>query len=835
MNKKRTIVTIIGVILSTALMVGIGLLLSTLRENAVDEVIQSNGYWHATLKDVPYEKINLVKQNNTVENVFVLHTIGYANFLKDTDAYLRVENLDQAALQELKLTNGRLPKTSNEIVLSSDIIESNMYDFKVGDTITLGIGEFSAEEDEAASGTTQSSHEEEEKREFLEKEQKTYTIVGSVHRSYFENQIDYGSVVYTTGDFQQEDLARIYITYHKGKNTFEYTDSILKNLGMDSSNVEYNDSLLALSGVSVYSNFIGSLAGVLVIVLSLVSIGCIIVIYNSFAISVMERKKQFGLFSSIGATKSQLRKTVFFEAFLVAIIGIPLGILGSYLGIGIVIMIINKLLPNVFAASLKLCTYPLFIIIPIIFMVVTIFVSAFLPARRASRITPIEAIRQNDDIKIKKRQLKSGKIVRKIFGIEGSLAHKNMKRNKRKYRITVASLVISIVLFVSFSSLMGYVLESTDSYLGLLDFDILISDYDATNDQSALEKIKNHDQVDAAHSYRFIGFETDSKFSYTDEMEELFQISHEGIQGVNLLVMSDDDFASYSKKIGNSSLVPVLLNTYSGMVYEENSRKFYSISKYKEEKHEVPLCNLQFSQETGDFALENCTTKITDYVLSKEPFLGISDFASYDEPMFIIRESDLSTYAPEGKIKTRDSGMTLIQAKHYDRLNPFIEELYQKGEMSGYWENLTEDTKLMHNFSIVAKLLVYGFISLVTLIGVTSVFNTIHTSISLRRKEFAMLRSMGLTPRGMNKMLYMESLFVGLKSLFIGLPLAFGVIVLLHLSFSGIVSFETILIPWKNIAVAIVGVFIIVLLTMMYASRKIKKENILEAIREENI
>ena len=164
-----------------------------------------------------------------------------------------------------------------------------------------------------------------------------------------------------------------------------------------------------------------------------------------------------------------------------------------------------------------------------------------------------------------------------------------------------------------------------------------------------------------------------------------------------------------------------------------------------------------------------------------------------------------------------------------------LKELYNKGDLEGYWENITEDMKLLHNFSIVAKLLVYGFISLVTLIGVTSVFNTIHTSISLRRKEFAMLRSMGLTPKGMNKMLYMESLFVGLKALFIGIPLAFGVIILIHLSFSGIVSFDSILIPWKSTFVAIFSVFIIVLLTMMYASRKIKKENILDAIREENI
>lgn len=821
MNKKRTIVTIIGVILSTALMVGIGLLLSTLRENAVDEAIESSGPWHAAFDHVAYDKINLIKQNNTVDKVVVINTVGFANKLSSTENYLRIVNGDTTALQELELTRGRLPQTSDEIVLSESTYSMSEKRYELGDKINLEVGELITDQDEI---------------EFQKEKEKTYTIVGIAKRSYLENRMNYGSVVYTTNDFHEDDTSLVYVTYHKTKKTLEYNEAIQKNLMLTDEDVSNNSALLALNGVSTYSNVIQSLAGVLIIILTLVSIGCIIVIYNSFAISVMERKKQFGLFSSIGATKAQLRKTVFFEAFLVAIIGIPLGILGSYLGIGIVIMIINKLLPNVFMTSLKLCTYPLFIVIPIIFMIITIFVSAFLPARRASKITPIEAIRQNDDIKIKKNKLRSGKIVRHLFGMEGSLAHKNMKRNKKKYRITIASLVVSIVLFISFSSLMGYVLKGTDSYLGLLDYDILLTNYDEEKNKDGLKEILAHDQVDSSASYRMITFVSNSKLSYTDDMKEIFDVvdAEENMMGVQLLVMDDATFDAYSDKIGNDDHLPILLNTFESMVYTDSSRKFYSVEKYSKGNNPILLCSLK-KEGTWTSSLENCDTQITDYVLSREEFKGISSFTPTYDPTFLIRNSDLSKYASENKESVNDRTMTLINAKKYDRLNTLIEELYDKGEMNGYYENVTEDMKLMHNFSIVAKLLVYGFITLVTLIGVTSVFNTIHTSISLRRKEFAMLRSMGLTPKGMNKMLYMESLFVGLKALFIGIPLALIVIVLLHISFSGIISFEQILIPWKNIVVAIIAVFIIVLLTMMYASRKIKKENILEAIREENI
>ena len=126
-------------------------------------------------------------------------------------------------------------------------------------------------------------------------------------------------------------------------------------------------------------------------------------------------------------------------------------------------------------------------------------------------------------------------------------------------------------------------------------------------------------------------------------------------------------------------------------------------------------------------------------------------------------------------------------------------------------------------------------ISLVTLIGVTSVFNTISTSMALRKREFAVLRSIGLTNRGFNKILFFESLFFGMKSLIFAIPVSIGITVLIHYALADMVSISTIIIPWKYIIISIVSVFVIVLLTMMYSTSKIKKHNIIEQIREENI
>ena len=283
-----------------------------------------------------------------------------------------------------------------------------------------------------------------------------YKIVGIVERHYSESYEAAGYSVFTLNqNLEENDLVNVYVTFDKVKNIYKKTNDLAKMLGLESiptedgvkySNINYNTSLLGLYGESEYDNIISAMSKIIIIMLSLISIGCIIVIYNSFAISVMERKKQFGLFSSIGATKRQLRKTVFYEAFLIGLIGIPLGIISGFVGIGIVIQIINYLLPEIFTIKLTLSFYPLFIIIPFIFMVIVIFFSAFIPARSASKISPIKAIRLNDDIKMKPKKIRSPKIINKLFGIEGEVAYKNIKRNKKKYRITVISLFISIVL-----------------------------------------------------------------------------------------------------------------------------------------------------------------------------------------------------------------------------------------------------------------------------------------------------------------------------------------------------------------------------------------------------
>lgn len=846
MNKKRTVVTIIGVILSTALMVGIGLLLSTVRDNYLQETIKDSGNHHVVFEDVKTTKQDLILKNSEVQKTKIKSELGYALLeggLNPYKPYLKIVKANNDYLQELKLMKGNLPKNENEVVISNHIENNGGVHYEIGDKITLQVGKRYADVGEGIEDISRFIPyiEGEELKDTIIKE---YTITGIVERDILENYSDCGYNIFTAGDFKEEENLNIFVEYKNPKDTYKLTKSISQNIYSDNSvHTDYNDALLALYGVSQYSNLTSSLAGVMIIMLTLVSIGCIIVIYNSFAISVMERKKQFGLFSSIGTTKKQLRKTVFFEAFIIGLVGIPLGILGSYIGIGTVIAIINYLLPGIFSSPLRLATYPIFIIIPVTFMIAVILLSAYLPAKRASKVTPIEAIRQNDDIKIK-RKIKTKKWVQKVFGVEGDIAHKNMQRNKKKYRITTASLVISIVLFVSFSAFMQYMITSSSAYLGKLNFTSYLYYQNKDNDPKIVEQVDKamkHEQVDDYIMVQNYSFITTSNLNnmYTKDFAKIMNDHYKGLeqQDIELLVLQNDVFDNYLKKLGKTEIKPIVYNHLETIIYSENSRKAYSMNKYQGNM-EIKLCNFVESDKDADTQDRQkgktvCPTSIHDYYLSDVEFVGSTIYQGNVTPTIIIRESELSKYITDGSIYAGD--FVYIQAKKYDKLDADIEKALDNNELSGSYYNVQKEMKMMNNVMLVVKILVYGFIALVTLIGVTSVFNTINTSIALRRKEFAMLRSMGLTPKGFNRIIRFESLFVGLRALVIGLPISLVITFLLHMSVSNMVSFSGLLIPWESILIAIFGVFIIILLSMTYSTHKIKKENILEAIREENI
>ena len=835
LNKKRTIVTIIGIILSTALMVGIGLLFSSFQDLMIRDTIGYSGKYEAKYNDVDLIKLNDIKNKNFT--YFYEKPIGFSKIESSNEykPYMYITSVNREYFDELKLIEGDIPKNENEIVISNHVITNGGLDYKVGDIVTFTYGSRNID------GNITLANSELVDGEFLtNKGTHTYKIVGIVDRSNFESYSASGYTAFTVDVNSDNGNVNLYVMFNKNKNIIKQSEELAKELNYNG-DINYNSTLLALYGESTYGNVMSSMGGMMIIMLSLVSIGCIIVIYNSFAISVMERKKEFGLLSSIGATKRQLSHTVFFEAVVVGVIGIILGILGAYIGIGTVILIINNLISDMLEYKLYLVTNYLFIIIPVIFMIIVIGVSAFIPSRRASKVSPIEAIRQNDDIKINKKKIRTSKLVLKLFGIEGEIALKNIKRNKKKYRVTIVSLFISIVLFISFSSYMNYTLNTASSVMGEVPYDYRISYFGDDNNKEELDKINEivkSSDVKKYVSYSVGNLSIIGNYTYSDEYLDFYKSAYgdDGIKALNnlkyqsiyILVLDDNSYNKYKKLIGLDKDSVILLNRFKGVSYGNNKRVNYDIPVINNGNINIKICNFDDDEENVD-TTKYCNKNIDNIFVTNKSFDLIEEFSYMDDFKLIVNKKLYDSISDGGADFTQFN----IISDNTNNIDKLTKELDKYNNVN--YINIKESMKQTNNLILVVKILMYGFISLVTLIGVTSVFNTISTSMALRKREFAVLRSIGLTRGGFNKMLFFESLFFGMKSLIFALPVSIGVTILIHYSLSDMMSISTIIIPWKAIIISIVSVFIIVLLTMMYSSSKIKKHNIIEQIREENI
>lgn len=836
LNKKRTIVTIIGIILSTALMVGIGLLFSSFQDLMIRDTIGYSGKYEANYSDVDLDKLNNIKDKGFT--YFYEKPIGFSKIESSNEykPYMYITSVNREYFNELKLIEGSFPKNENEIVISNHVITNGGLNYKVGDSVTFNYGSRNID------GDITLANSELVDGEFLTNEGTyTYKIVGIVDRSNFESYSASGYTAFTVDVNSDKGNVNLYVMFNKNKNIIKQSEELAKELNYDG-DINYNSTLLALYGESTYGNVMSSMGGMMIIMLSLVSIGCIIVIYNSFAISVMERKKEFGLLSSIGTTKRQLSHTVFFEAVVVGVIGIILGILGAYIGIGCVILIINNLISDMLEYKLHLVTNPLFIIIPVIFMIIVIGVSAFIPSRRASKVSPIEAIRQNDDIKINKKKIRTSKLVLKLFGIEGEIALKNIKRNKKKYKVTIVSLFISIVLFISFSSYMNYTLNTASSVMGEVPYDYQISYFgdDPNNDKEALDKINEivkSSDVKEYVSYSVSNLSIIGNYTYSDEYLDFYKSAYgeNGIKALNNLkyqyisiyILDDNSYNKYKKLIGLDKDSVILLNKFKGVSYGNNKRVNYDIPVINNGNINIKICNFDNDEDVD--TTKYCNKNIDNIFVTNKSFDLIEEFSYMDDFKLIVNKklydsiSDSSTHYTQFNIISDNTN-------NIDKLTKDLDKYSNVN-----YTNIKEAMKQANNLILVVKILMYGFISLVTLIGVTSVFNTISTSMALRKREFAVLRSIGLTNRGFNKILFFESLFFGMKSLIFAIPVSIGITVLIHYALADMVSISTIIIPWKYIIISIVSVFVIVLLTMMYSTSKIKKHNIIEQIREENI
>ena len=843
LNKKRTIVTIIGIMLSTALICAVAGMVSSTQKTLANAMRADHGNYHMRFENVPTEELKFIEENVNVESYFLTKNVGYAKLdgsINPGKPYLFLMEFDRNALQNssFKIVEGRLPENENEVVISQHIIDNGGVELKVGDTLSLDVGTRRLVDD--GSVLSQSNPylgEEESQEENLQEEitdtiNKTYTIVGIIERPSYELE-DYQAPGYTiitySDNINNTDTANISVLFNNVGDYEETTEQIVNTVkedtGVDISAVA-NVNVIRFDG-GLSENTMNVLYGIAGVIIVIIVVSSVFVIRNSFAISVAEKTKQYGMLASVGATKKQIRKTVLLEGTYIGAIAIPLGILCGIIAIVVLLWIVNYLIGDMMDGVVFIYNVPLLpILLSIVISAITIYLSCIIPAIRASRISPIEAIRGNEDIKIKAKKIKTSKLTKKIFGIGGVIASKNLKRNKKKYRTTVISLVVSIAIFISLSSFLDYGKRAVGLYYTDMKYnvDVYNGDIELYNEIAQLNNIDDY-----SYSFTTSAIIDIEKYGseYGKEISNINRTYYEEAEReteyqdtIAVIMFNNNYFKKFIKELGLNE------NDYKNIAILEDDE-----FEYNEDGTSV-LRNY-YNIKEGEIITINLNGEERQVTIAKRSDQRPMGFeGSYATGGWIFVSEDFMEDKDNEIIST---GM-YINSSDASQLERDINNIIADNDLykNVHITNLAEFADQERRILLLVSIFLYGFITVITLIGVTNIFNTITTNMILRSKEFANLKSIGMTTKEFNKMIRLESLLYGLKSLLIGIPIGLLGSFCIYQAFKNSVDFGY-MIPWVSILISIIFVFIIVGATMKYSLSKINKQNIIETIRQDNI
>lgn len=831
LNKKRTIVTIVGIVLSVALICAVAGMVTSFRATLVNIAIIDGGNRHLTIENVSKKDLKYFTNNSHVKSMYLSESLGYAKVdnINKYKPYAYVVGYTKSAFDNttLKLVSGRLPENNKEIIVSVPF--KNSAKIKIGDTISLDIGKRVCTDGTILNQSNPYFVEEGETdlcHEYITDTSKhEYKIVGITERLNY-NIEGYSAPGYTliTKIDKVSDNINVSLLFKDAKYYKEYINNIANDKDLNKYNITLNDELLRWSGASLSDRTMNMLYAISGVVIGIIILTSVFVIKNSFDIANQEKKKMYGMLSSIGATSKQIKKNVLHEGFILGLIGIPLGILSGIFADYILVIIINYIgnfndVKFVFSISI----WP--IILSIILGAVTIYLSVVRAAKKSSKIAPIEAIRNNNEIKINSKKIKSYKIVDTLFGVGGDIAYKNLKRNKKRNRTTIISIVISVAVFISLSSFLSYGFKLTNQYYHDANYDIQLYLRDTNEEESKkiINDIIKMDNISRYSIIRSMSMIFDYKKYYNEDVLEYFG----GVKDLSLRIMSvgEDEFERILKenKISDTNF------DYKGLLIDKNIFYQEGSKNYKE----VNLLDLnKFKTVTGSINNKDLNIEI----LKRIDILPMGLQKVYSaSPMIIVSDEFYDYIISNYNVNATDSRSLYIKSTDCEKLESLIKEYLLDENFTNYsLFNIETEAKAQRSLIILVAIFLYGFIIVISLIGVTNIINTISTNMNLRRREFAMLKSIGMTKNEFNKMINLESIMYSTKALIIGIPLGILGSFAIYKAFANGSDYGFIF-PWQAILIAIFVVYILVSLIMYFALRKTRNENIIDTIKDENI
>ena len=843
-NKTRTIVTIIGVILSTAMITAVATLGGTFQNFFIEYTKEQDGSWHVAGLSLPVKEAEKAEKQEEVVNSTKVAEIGYARYehlLSPMMPYLYVQSFSEntRSMLTVALKEGKFPEKQNEVIIP-DYLNANLEEgnqILIGDTLPLELGEREYKGERLSQSNSYMGTETKAEESFVPKEKREFTVVGIYDYSSLVTSVGApGYEVYAGPGNETGSYTDLYVELKDIKKTYDFQKEVFGGYGSVT-----HESLLRWYGVVDNDRFSTVYTGLLLILTAVIMTGSVLLIYNAFSISLRERSTQFGLLSSLGATKKQLRQSMRYEAFIVSLIGIPLGVLSGIAGIGITLHFIEEGLSQWLYGESK--EIPLVVnagavLLSVMIAFFTVFISVWIPSKRIKRLSPMEAIRASEDIKIRPGEVKTGGWVFEIFGLSGMMADKNYKRDRKKYRTTIVSLSISILLFTTAALFQIYLIETGSFVMDVPAEDVECVIYQPDKDAEKADKIlEKTEGIEEIFSYEklYLMMQVPSEIlGSVFEGREVMTDENYTVISAETVILPNEVFEEMAKKEGISlsayknTEVPRFLYTENEHTYNSSTQRYETQDYFLEngeKRAELGWITTSGEEEKeifepqGEIILGDAVEKLPEKmgIRNTDVALFMSESMYQDFSEYFLRTDPIKTY----NIKCENPGVVSETLE---------KELKEQGIQS---ENVTDLHALYQqdrNTMMAVQILTYGFIILISLIAVANVFNTISTNFMLRRKEFAMLRSMGMSPKGFNRMLYYECLIYGSKSVLYGIILTVMVSYVIC-KVIGIGADAGFVIPWGALITAIAGVFLVVFVSMIYAMCRIRKNNIVEELK----
>lgn len=828
-SRTRTFVTIIGVALSALMISAVATFAVSLQNYMINGAIAKYGGWHVAFSDEDSGFISEQAGDSRVKNIASFENVGYAMLdggINPDKPYLFIAGFGKETFDTLpvSLLSGRLPENSGEILVPAHVEANGGVKISEGDTLTLTVstrhtgGEGLCQNDPYRSG----------KETLTPKQVKTYTVVGICQRPRFEERSAPGYTLITAADDASwTDSFSVFVTLEKPGQVRSYARSA------STGGYFLNDDVLRFMGLSDDTLFNTMLYTVGVILIALVMLGSVFLIYNSFNISLNERTHQFGILMSVGATEKQLRGSVLFEGLCIGAVGIPLGILIGVPSIDFVLTLVAKNFANVLYDNVPLTlkvSVPALAAATVVSLA-TILISAYVPARKAAAMPVMECIRQTNEVKLEAKAIRTSKFMRHLYGLEGTLALKNFKRNKRRYRSIILSLSLSVVLFVAASSFQTDMNQLAENSTVEIDGDILFY----TQDMGESDVLRLYEEMKTAGGVTRSLYQAVSSYScqagkeeFTDDFWDSHRDQADMEAGSDTVRLSMDiqfiDDGIYQDFIEGLGL-PAEEYTGEGAKMTVVGKSRNATDMFAESSMDFTL-----SGPNGELAKTVSAVFVDSYPLDPPPAEN-GDVKDYVLMAVAPYQMKPQFDALGAKVKM---GLTFWSDNPGQSAAQMQEIIGGAGITSKYnLYNVHSMLEENRNVTFIINLFTAIFITMISLIAVANVFNTISTNIRLRRRELAMLRSVGMGERDFNKMMRFECALYGVRTLLAGLPAA-GIIS--WLIYRGIVASEAefvFMFPWSSMGISILGVFFVIFITMLYAVGRIKKENIIDALRDD--